>query len=109
MAYNQFTAVQLRTQFGLQVVEQAGLFADAPPVEISQRLRDNLAADTRLALRSGSEKARSEFIIAPIMSEVYRQTQERANLFSGVEFDVDAEQGIGGLLRFPVQPVAAHD
>src|SRR5271165_6376554 len=96
MAYNQFTAVQLKSQFGLEVVEQANLFAAALPVPISTRLRENLAADTRLALRSGSEKARSEYIIAPILAEVYRQTQDRANLFSGVEFDVDIPRGLAG-------------
>jgi hypothetical protein len=100
MAYNQFTAVQLRSQFGLEVVEQANLFAAAPPAAISTRLRENLAADTRLALRSGSEKARSEYIIAPILAEVYRQTQDRANLFSGVEFDVDISRGLAGFCDF---------
>ena len=100
MAYNQFTAVQLKSQFDLEVVEQADLFADAPPVAISTRLRENLAADTRLALRSGSEKARSEYIIAPILAEVYQQTQGMVNLFSGVEFDVDISRGLTGFCDF---------
>ena len=100
MAYNQFTTIQLRTLFGLNVVEEANLFAGVPSVEISTRLRENLAADTRLALRSGSGKARSEYIIAPILAEVYRQTQDRANLFSGVEFDVDIERGLAGVCDF---------
>ncbi len=100
VSYNQFTAVQLKTQFGLQIVEEADLFADVPPVEISRRLRENLAADTRLALRSGSEKARSEYIIAPILAEVYQQTQDHANLFSGVEFDVDVSRGLTGYCDF---------
>ena len=51
---------------------------------------------TILALRSGSEKARSEYIIAPILSEVYEQMQEQVNLFSGVEFDVDEPRGLAG-------------
>ena len=101
MAYNQFTTVQSRERFGLQIVEQAHLFADAPPVEISALLRETLAADIRLALRSHSEKARSEYIIAPIMAEVYRQMQGKANLFSGVEFNVDTVGGLAGFCAFP--------
>jgi hypothetical protein len=53
-----------------------------------------------LALQAGSEKARSEYIIAPILAEIYEQTQERANLFSGVEFTVDESRGLAGFCDF---------
>jgi hypothetical protein len=100
MAYNQFTIPRLTQRFGLSVTVQPALFVAAPPAELSDLLRQTLAANTRLALRSGSEKARSEYIIAPVLAEVYRQMQETVNLFSGVEFDVDPDQDLAGVCDF---------
>lgn len=96
MAYNKFTMAQLQREYHLQITEQAALFAHAPPAMISDLLRETLRRKTVLALRSGSEKARSEYIIAPILSEVYEQMQDQVNLFSGVEFDVDEQRGLAG-------------
>ena len=100
MAYNTFTLVQLEQNFGLQIKRQSGIFKEVAPVEISGRLRENLAIDTNMALLSGSEKARSEYLIAPILSEVYRLSKDKAMLFSGVEFNVDDEQGLWGFCDF---------
>jgi hypothetical protein len=49
-----------------------------------------------LAIAINSEKARSEFLIAPTLAEVRRQTHYQSSLFSGVEFNVDADQGLRG-------------
>ena len=100
MAYNKFTTVQLKARFGLQVTEQAGLFADVPSAPISDLLRQMLAQNSHLALRGNSEKARCEYLIAPILAEVYQQTQDRANLFSGTEFNVDRQKGLIGFCDF---------
>ena len=100
MAYNQFTIPRLTQRFGLSVIESPALCAEAPAAEVSDLLRDMLAAHTTLALRSGSEKARSEYIIAPILAEVYRQMQDSINLFSGVEFEVDLAQELVGVCDF---------
>lgn len=100
MAYNKFTIVQLKTRFGLQITEQKALFAETLPVEISRRLREQLTEDASLALRGNSEKARAEYIIAPILADVYHKAQDRANLFSGTEFNVDPKQGLAGFCDF---------
>ena len=100
MSYNKFTIVQLKAQFGLQVTEQSGLFTAAPPVAPSDLLRETLRKQRLLALRGNSEKARSEYIIAPIMAEVYESMKARANLFSGTEFNVDRKQGLTGFCDF---------
>ena len=100
MAYSDFTLIQLERDFGLVVRRQSGIFRDVAPVEISARLRANLTEDAELALLSGSEKARSEYLIAPILSEIYRKAKDRMTLFSGVEFNVSAPQGLGGYCDF---------
>jgi hypothetical protein len=100
MAYNKFTMAQLRKEFHLTITRQSALFADIPLAEISDWLRQTLAKQTDVALQSGSEKARSELLIAPILMEVYEQAHGRANLFSGVEFVVDEQRGLAGYCDF---------
>ena len=100
MSYNKFTLSQLKAQFDLQVTDEPGLFAAVPPVAVSDWLRETLRKMRVLALRGNSEKARSEYIIAPIVGEVYEIMQERANLFSGTEFNVDAQKGLAGFCDF---------
>src|SRR5579871_3794793 len=100
MAYNTFTMAQLRNEYHLVITTQSALFADVPPAAISDLLRQVLARQTDVALQSGSEKARSELLITPILVEVYEQSRERANLFSGVEFEVDPARGLSGFCDF---------
>ncbi len=100
MAYSQFTMAQLQEEYHLEFTEEAALFAAATPAVIPDWLRDRLRKQTVVALRSGSEKARSELIIMPLLLEVYEQMQERVNLFSGVKFDVDEQRGLSGVCDF---------
>lgn len=71
-----------------------------PPAVIPVWLRETLGRQTETALRSGSEKARSEYLIAPILMAVYEQSRDRANLFSGVEFSVNKKRGLSGFCDF---------
>ena len=100
MAYSDFTLTQLRREYNLVITGQSALFADAPPAIISDLLRQTLARQTDIALNSGSEKARSEFLIAPILIEAHAQARDRANLFSGLDFTVDAQRGLSGFFDF---------
>lgn len=100
MAYNKFTMAQLRTEYRLVITEQDSLFANVTHVKTTDWLRETLEKQSDLALRSGSEKARSEYLIAPILAEVYGQTRDRANLFSGIEFVVDKKRGLTGYCDF---------
>jgi hypothetical protein len=100
MAYNQFTLKQLREEYQLDIMGQSALFADVPPAVVPDWLRETLARQVDVALRSGSEKARSEYIVAPILLAVYEQIRDHANLFSGVEFEVDPARGLAGFCDF---------
>jgi len=53
-----------------------------------------------LALEVSTEKARSEFIIAPMLAEVRRQLGGQISLFSGIDFTVDSEAGLRGVCDF---------
>src|SRR5436190_15378594 len=100
MVYADFILEMLIEQFDLEVREQSDLFAHLPPVPISDLLRQSLQEYAPLALEIGTEKARSEFIIAPVLAEVRRQLQPGISLFSGAEFSVDASRGLRGVCDF---------
>lgn len=100
MAFNTFTLNQLRKEFSLDISRQPDLFTAVSSVPISDFLRVALSKYTDVALRSGSEKARSELLIAPILVEVYERMLDRVNLFSGVEFKVDEAKGLSGFCDF---------
>jgi len=100
MAYNNFTLDMLIQQFGLHVVSETDVFARATPVIPSALLRETLADSVPLALDISTEKARSEFIIAPVLAEARRHFGGTISLFSGVDFTVDAEVGLGGVCDY---------
>lgn len=100
MAYSDFTLVKARNAFGLTLDETRNLFRDVVGVKASDLLQRVLAENLTLATAINSEKARSEFLIAPILSEVRRQLDYRIGLFSGTEFNVDPAQGLSGFCDF---------
>ena len=87
MAYNEFTLDMLLRNFPIQLEEVPNLFAEFEPIALSALLQQQLDEYLTLALEISTEKARSEFIIAPILGEIRRHFQKRISLFSGVEFN----------------------
>ena len=59
-----------------------------------------LTEGTNLALAVNTEKAKSEFIIAPLLLELRRSMGDRFGLFSGVELAVDPGRGLNGVCDF---------
>lgn len=53
-----------------------------------------------MALQVSTERARSEFIIAPILAEVRYMAHNEIALFSGVDFTVDALQDLSGFCDY---------
>jgi hypothetical protein len=67
-------------------------------VEPSDFLKQTLERNLRQKLRS--EKAKSEFLIAPILSEIEERNRGLFAFFSGYNFDVDKEKGLKGFCDF---------
>lgn len=76
------------------------MFTNISHRKVSDLLKDSLQRHTKMALSQGLEKARSEFIIAPILAELYDQAQNELSLFSGWELNVDVELGLIGRCDF---------
>ena len=55
-----------------------------------------------LAVAIGTEKAKSEMIIAPILIEMRRMLKNQISLFSGVKFNVNNTRGLNGFCDFLV-------
>jgi hypothetical protein len=90
----------VKESLGLTLEETRGLFREVDEVKPSDFLAQTLAEYTTLATSIGTEKARSEFLIAPILAEVRRQRNHEISLFSGTEFNVDSSQGLQGFCDF---------
>lgn len=100
MAYTDFTLEALKQQFGLQTDEQGDYFAAVAPVPVSATLTSHLNNFVRRAIAIGTEKARSELIITPVLVEVIVQFPQGIGYFSGVEFSPSQEQGLRGVCDF---------
>ncbi|NJP07978.1 MAG: hypothetical protein HC837_21330 [Chloroflexaceae bacterium] len=100
MPYSTLRIQDLQTHFGLTINQTANLFAHVPKTAISDLLRKLLDDYIPLASAIGTEKARSEFLIAPILAEVRRRTNYQVSLFSGVELTIDPDRGLHGVCDF---------
>ena len=102
MAYSNFTSRDLKENFGIIQIMKPNVFINIAPRQVSDWLKISLQKHTSMALTQGLEKARSEFIIAPILAELYDQANSELSLFSGWELNVDVELGLIGRCDFLV-------
>lgn len=100
MAYSDFTLAMAKESLSLVLHEDQNLFEAIASVQPSETLNLALKENLSLAVAIGSEKARSEFIIAPVLSEIRRQLNYQIGLFSGTEFNVDVDKGLSGFCDF---------
>jgi hypothetical protein len=101
MAYSDFTLEAVVEQFGL-VEKNEALFATVQPIPASDWLTETLSISQKMGLRSGTEKARSEFIIVPILLELERRNPNQLMIYSGKTMDVDKSRGLNGECDFIV-------
>ena len=102
MAYSKFKLGQVLDDFNITLIEGADLFPNVLPAEPSELLKAVLKRGIPLGEAISTEKARSEFVLAPLLSEVHERMAGHISLFSGVEFTVDAARGLNG--ECPVVP-----
>ncbi|NEQ53696.1 MAG: hypothetical protein F6K11_26780 [Leptolyngbya sp. SIO3F4] len=101
MAYSQFKTISsVKTAFDLTVVEGKRFFPELEGIAPSAILAGYLQESLPIVATSGSEKARSEGIIYPVLLEVRRYLNRHISLFSGEEFNVDETAGLNGQCDF---------
>src|SRR5262245_60175496 len=99
MAFRDFPYPDVITQFNL-TEDSADLFAGVSELPASDALRTFLGTNLTLANLINTEKARSELLVAPVLSELWRRANGRINLFSGVEFAADPAAQLTGFVDF---------
>jgi hypothetical protein len=99
MSFQDFNFPQVQHDLGL-TVDEADLFPHVAAAQLREEFVAALTEGTNLALAVNTEKAKSEFIIAPLLLELRRSQGDRFALFSGVELAVDPGRGLNGVCDF---------
>jgi hypothetical protein len=101
MAYSDFTLRSVKQKFHLTLVEGVCFLPKIQPIApTSPYLVDVLSESLPLAIAMGSEKARSELLISPVLFELRRILDRKMSFFSGEDFTVDPENGLSGSCDF---------
>lgn len=99
MAYHEFTIEQVQDRLGVNI-EDGYLFPAIAEVPLTAEFLDLLRRGSTLALAVNTEKAKSEFIVAPLLLEAKAQLHDAISIFSGIDFNIDAERGLNGICDF---------
>lgn len=100
MAYRDFTLRKVKQSFGLIAVEGGRFLPEVEPIAPSPILAGLLEDTVPWAIAVGTEKAKSELIIAPALLEVKRLLNHQISVFSGTDFTVDIAAGLNGVCDF---------
>ena len=100
MPYSKFDLVRVQQKFSLTLHEAGHFLPDTSSVEPDELLRATLQENLPIALAQGNEKARSEWIINPVLTAVRRLSPVNLTVFSGREFTVDPAQDLVGYVDF---------
>jgi len=100
MEFSNFTLETALNDFGLSMTTSHSLFDKVPAVAVGPSVGHILETMGQLALRVNTEKARSEWLISPVLGEVWVRARHTICLLSGVDFTVDKEAGLTGVVDF---------
>lgn len=100
MAYSEFELADVATKLDVTVNDHPDLFAGAPEAALGAPVAGLLRLYLPLAIANGTEKARSEWLIAPVLADAREQLARRVSLFSGWDFTVDKAKGLNGVCDY---------
>jgi hypothetical protein len=100
MAFTDFAYPEVLDHFGLYEAPAADLFVAVPPAQPGVIARNAAEGGAKLALLVHSEKARSEWIVAPILYEAWARFNGRVGLYSGLDFPADPDANLTGFCDF---------
>ncbi|OWK47117.1 hypothetical protein [Fimbriiglobus ruber] len=99
MAFGDFKFPKVLKDLGL-VFRTEDLFPNVPVLAVEPTVQASLNRSIPLASLNNTEKARSEFVIAPILLELQRLAGNQIALFSGPPLDADPARGLNGVCDF---------
>lgn len=95
-SYSQFKPEDIKN-LGINFI-RGKIFSQIKALEPSQFLLDTLAINKKFPIES--EKAKSEYLIVPILTEIQVKNPEKFTCFSGYQFNVDSQLGLKGFCDF---------
>ena len=98
MSYADFTLDSVERALGLSI-RPGDLFPDLEPMDVPAWVVESLERGRKRAALV-SEKARSEFMVVPILLAVGESISEDLTIFSGQRLDVDSSLGLLGECDF---------
>ncbi|MEY4905434.1 MAG: hypothetical protein RLZZ292_3249, partial [Bacteroidota bacterium] len=96
-SYSKFTYADL-VALGIKVQDKPIFLTPIPEVQPTEWLVTSLAKNRRRKLKT--EKAKSEFAIAPVLDEIEERNVDIVACYSGYIFDVDKPKGLKGFCDF---------
>lgn len=93
MNYNKFSFDRIKRRFNLNEV-QKDLFEGITAIEPSEWLKETMEITADLPIKT--EKARTEFILMPILLELRKRTNRMFTIYSGEYFNVEPREGLAG-------------
>jgi hypothetical protein len=100
MSFRDFTLPKVQQDFGLATNTAQQLFGGLAPVPLSETMRRYFVDFQALGISIPTEKGWSELLVAPLLAEVWRRSEHRISLYSGVELNVDEAVGLNGVCDF---------
>jgi len=96
-SYSDFTLEHLQTMFEIKD-KLHPLNLGGQPLNPSDWL--TLTLERQIQIPTTTEKAKSEFLISPILAEIHYKNLTKFNLFSGYTFDVASAEALKGRCDF---------
>lgn len=99
VSFREFTFPQVLEDLGL-TLRDVDLYSRVAPIAVRPEFAALLSEWRQLAVDIHTEKARSEFLIAPVLAELRHILEQQISLFSGVELNADPSRGLNGVCDF---------
>lgn len=96
-SYSQFTSEDIK-ELGINFIRGKLFSQTITPINPSVFLLQTL--ETNQAFPIESEKAKSEYLIVPILTEIRVNNPNKFTCFSGYQFNVDSQLGLKGFCDF---------
>jgi hypothetical protein len=96
-SYRYYKLADLKNICGIDRVDAPNMLQPIQNIEASEWLQISLDRNTQLPMLN--EKAKSEFIVAPILAEIWFRNKNFKPL-SGLTFNVDVSKGLKGVADF---------
>ncbi len=100
MSFREFDLPKVQHDFAVQLRMTQSLFPQVRPVPVSDELAGFWRRVMPLGLGLITEKARSELLTAPLLTEVWHHSNRQVVMLSGVEWMVDESAGLNGVADF---------